>query len=608
MLASARTLSVPPALRGGSAPRFSTRTKARSIVPACNLAAASSSSRAVPPAKRKAAGFKSVRSMPAPSTSSTSSSSALAAMPPAGSPLDPSYSHIPRPPPSGRRAGIILHPTSLPGPHGVGDLGPQAFAFVDFLAAAGIGAWQVLPLVPPETAYWSPYVGRDALCGSTLLLSPDALVEDGLVSGEDAAEALRRLPRSAGRGVGGRRGTRSVDYPAASQAKAPLLSKAARELVKRARKNSGESGEEDALASEMGRWREQHSWVEDSALFDALSTLDPECSSVSEWWQWPEPLRYRHEGAVAEARARYADAVDEFVALQFLFDRQWQALKVRRVGWLVEGGGRREKRGVSAQTRVFDVEKTAEKRFSRKKTSKILEFKSIKQTYANSKEVILVGDMPIYVGGHSADVWAHRDLFALGDDGSPRAVSGVPPDAFSATGQLWGSPLYDWPAHQREGFAWWARRLERARELYDLTRVDHFRAFAGYWSIPGGAETAMDGSWVSGPGKELFDAVYGRIGEVAIIAEDLGVITPDVTEVRFFFFFFFFFLPRREREESLGRKKKKLTLSSTSSPRFLSLSHCRNSLLFSSLPIFKQLRLSLGAPGMAVLQFAWGEK
>ena len=140
--------------------------------------------------------------------------------------------------------------------------------------------------------------------------------------------------------------------------------------------------------------------------------------------------------------------------------------------------------------------------------------------------------MPIYVGGHSADVWAHRDLFALGGDGAPTAVSGVPPDAFSATGQLWGSPLYDWPAHQREGYAWWARRLERARELYDLTRVDHFRAFAGYWSIPADAETAMGGSWVSGPGRELFDAVRGRIGEVAIIAEDLGVITPDVTEVK----------------------------------------------------------------------------
>ena len=247
-------------------------------------------------------------------------------MPPAGSPLDPSYSHIPRPPPSGRRAGIILHPTSLPGPHGVGDLGPQAFAFVDFLAAAGVGAWQVLPLVPPETAFWSPYVGRDALCGSTLLLSPEALVEDGLVGAEDAAEALRSLPRSAGRGVGGRRGTKSVDYPAASKAKAPLLLKAARSLVARARKE----GSNDALASEMRDWRARHGCVEDSALFDALSSLDPECSSAVEWWSWPEPLRYRHDAALSEARSKYSDAIDEFVALQFLFDRQWQALKVSR--------------------------------------------------------------------------------------------------------------------------------------------------------------------------------------------------------------------------------------------------------------------------------------
>jgi len=389
------------------------------------------------------------------------------------------------------------------------------------LSAAGVGAWQVLPLVPPETAYWSPYVGRDALCGSTLLLSPDALVDDGLVEAGDAAEALRSLPRSAGRGVGGRRGTKSVDYPAASKAKAPLLLKAAKTLVARARSN--DDGQ-DSLANEMNGWRQQHGWIEDSALFDALSSLDPQCSQCEEWWSWPEPLRYRHEDAVREARNKYRDAIDEFVALQFLFDRQWQALKVKKKG----------KRFFFISFSFFNEIKKFSHTFP-------LSFsfspypqppRHHHQIYANSKEVILVGDMPIYVGGHSADVWAHRDLFSLGDDGSPRAVSGVPPDAFSDTGQLWGSPLYDWPAHQREGFAWWARRLERARELYDLTRVDHFRAFAGYWSIPADAETAMGGSWVSGPGKELFDAVSGRIGHVAIIAEDLGVITPDVTEVR----------------------------------------------------------------------------
>jgi 4-alpha-glucanotransferase len=207
----------------------------------------------------------------------------------------------------------------------------------------------------------------------------------------------------------------------------------------------------------------------------------------------------------------------------------------RRGGGREGGGGDWRKRRRERDGRCVDPA------IERKNLEKPLEKTKTKtqkpQTYANSKEVILVGDMPIYVGGHSADVWAHRDLFALGDDGSPRAVSGVPPDAFSDTGQLWGSPLYDWPAHQREGFSWWARRLERARELYDLTRVDHFRAFAGYWSVPAGAGTAMEGSWVSGPGRELFDAVRGKIGEVAIIAEDLGVITPDVTEARLSFFF-----------------------------------------------------------------------
>ena len=526
LLASRPTLSAPPpALRGSCGLR--TRVIASVCTGAVELARASQPT-------KKAAGLHSVRrSIGVPSPPLPPTSTSVRAMLPAGSPLDPSYAHIPRPPPSGRRAGIILHPTSLPGPHGVGDLGPQAFAFVDFLAAAGVGAWQVLPLVPPETAFWSPYVGRDALCGSTLLLSPDALVGDGLVGAEDAAEALRSLPRRAGRGVGGRRGTKSVDYPAASAAKAPLLSKAAKTLVARARNAANDDA--DSLAGEMRRWRREHAWVEDSALFDALSSLDPSCSKVAEWWLWPEPLRFRHEGALSEARAEYADAIDEFVALQFLFDRQWQALKVRGGAGGERGGGDWRKRRRERDGRCVDPA------IERKNLEKPLEKTKTKtqkpQTYANSKEVILVGDMPIYVGGHSADVWAHRDLFALGDDGSPRAVSGVPPDAFSDTGQLWGSPLYDWPAHQREGFSWWARRLERARELYDLTRVDHFRAFAGYWSVPAGAGTAMEGSWVSGPGRELFDAVRGKIGEVAIIAEDLGVITPDVTEARLSFFF-----------------------------------------------------------------------
>ena len=375
--------------------------------------------------------------------------------------------------------GIILHPTSLPGPYGIGDLGPAAHAAVAWMAAAGVGAWQVLPLVPPETAHWSPYVGRDALCGSELLLSPDGLVVDGLVGKEDAAAVARTV---AGLDPA------KVDYPAAAAAKQPLLDKAAAALLAR--------DESDPLRRDAAAWRSARPWVEDSALFAALSTAEPGCTDAA-WWDWPKDLRFRHEGALAAAREKHAARIDSFCALQFLFDRQWTTLKAA----------------------------------------------------ANAVGIDMVGDMPIYVGGHSADVWAHRHLFALDPaSGAPAAVSGVPPDAFSATGQLWGSPLYDWGAHAGEGFSWWARRLGRARELYDLTRVDHFRGFAGYWAVPAGAETAMGGEWVQGPGVALFEAVERAIGPVPIIAEDLGVITPDVTA----------------------------------------------------------LRMALDAPGMAVLQFAWG--
>ena len=485
-----------------------------------------------------------------PSSSTLTSASSLAAMPPAGSPLDPSYSHIPRPPPSGRRAGIILHPTSLPGPHGVGDLGPQAFAFVDFLASSGIGAWQVLPLVPPETAFWSPYVGRDALCGSTLLLSPDALVEDGLVSAEDAAEALKALPRSAGRGVGGRRGTKSVDYVAASAAKAPLLLKAAKALVARARNNS--SGE-DSLATEMNGWRQGHGWVEDSALFDALSSLDPGCSAVEEWWSWPEALRYRHEGAISEARVKYADAIDEFVALQFLFDRQWQALKVR--------GERERKKERERRERVLRRRRTETKKLkfsTRKKKNEKREHRPTPPRKRSSSSATCpstsAATPPTSGPTATSSPWPRA---------APRSRSPAFPPTPSPTRASSGAPRSTTgPPTSARGSAGGPRRLERARELYDLTRVDHFRAFAGYWSVPGGAETAMEGSWVSGPGRELFEQVAAKIGEVAIIAEDLGVITPDVTEVRKFRVFLTFF-PFSERVGESQTKQKAHFLEST---------------------------------------------
>ena len=372
-------------------------------------------------------------------------------------------------------SGIILHPTSLPSPYGVGDVGPPALRALDWMATAGLTAWQVLPLVPPETQYWSPYVGLDARAGFPLLLSPDALLADGLVSETDVAQV-----KAAVKGAHGAK----VDYPRVAAAKAPLLKKAATALPS------------SPLAADAAAWRAANPWVEDSALFAALAAGEEGCVDRA-WWEWPEPLRFRDGDALAAARDRHAAAVDEYAALQFMFDRQWGALK----------------------------------------------------KHANERGIAVIGDMPIYVGAHSADVWSNRRLFQLDPaTGAPARVSGVPPDAFSATGQLWGSPLYDWGAHEAEGYAWWSARLARAAALFDLTRVDHFRGFAGYWDVPATAATAMEGAWVAGPGRALFDAVRGRVGDVPIVAEDLGVITPDVTA----------------------------------------------------------LRESLGAPGMAVLQFAWG--
>lgn len=372
----------------------------------------------------------------------------------------------------GRRAGVILHPTSLPGPYGIGELGQEAFRFIDWLQDAGMQCWQVLPLVPPDPEYYSPYSGLDTNCGNPLLIDLEALITEGLLQEADRPPLM---PDG------------DVQFAAVAAAKQPLLQKAARTLLT--------SPKFAALRQLMAQFRAANSWIEDSALFDALRQTDD--LAGKDWWEWPDPLRFRKASALKEAHKQYQQQVDEFVAVQFLFDRQWRAVKV----------------------------------------------------YANAKGIKIIGDMPIYVGGQSADVWANRHLFELNEEScAPDNVSGVPPDAFSATGQLWGSPLYRWEAHEAEGYKWWAHRMARALQLYDETRIDHFRAFAGYWSIVATEETAMNGSWCVGPGIGLFQALTAQLGAVPILAEDLGVITTDVV----------------------------------------------------------QLREQIGAPGMVVLQFAWG--
>lgn len=391
---------------------------------------------------------------------------------PLGARLPPAYSSDANMPSwrKGRRAGVILHPTSLPGGLGVGDLGPEAFAFVDWLHSAGAQLWQVLPLVPPDPEFFSPYSGLDANCGNPLLVSCDALATEGLLTPEDLEAARAELASKSSSSSSS--SAAAVDFAAVAAVKTPLLQKAARALL---------SGPRFQALRDLGfrRWRRANPWVEDSALFDCLRK-QPDLEGKA-WWEWPADLRFRRDDALQAARAKHRRAIDEFAAVQFLFDRQWAALKA----------------------------------------------------YANSRGVGIVGDMPIYVGGMSADVWANPGLFELDAKTlAPRAVSGVPPDAFSATGQLWGSPLYRWPAHAKEGYAWWASRMARHMQLFDETRVDHFRAFAGYWSVDARATTAMGGEWRKGPGKALFDALEKKLGKVPILAEDLGVITTDVVDLR----------------------------------------------------------------------------
>ncbi|KAF3440461.1 hypothetical protein FNV43_RR18745 [Rhamnella rubrinervis] len=356
-----------------------------------------------------------------------------------------------------RRAGVLLHPTSLRGPYGIGDLGDEAFRFIDWLHEAGCSVWQVLPLVPPgrkANEEGSPYSGQDANCGNTLLISLEELVKDGLLKKEE-------LPKSID--------ADRVNFSTVAEIKDPLIAMAAERLIR----------SESELKNQLEDFRNDpdiSSWLEDAAYFAAI---DSSLNTLN-WYEWPEPLKNRHLEALEGIYQSKKEFIDIFIAQQFIFQRQWQ--RVRQ--------------------------------------------------YARTKGISIMGDMPIYVGYHSADVWANKKHFLLNRKGFPLLVSGVPPDAFSETGQLWGSPLYDWKAMKKEGFSWWIRRIKRAQNLYDEFRIDHFRGFAGFWAVPSEAKVAMVGQWKAGPGISLFDAISRAVGKIDIIAEDLGVITEDVIQLR----------------------------------------------------------------------------
>jgi 4-alpha-glucanotransferase len=338
-------------------------------------------------------------------------------------------------------AGVLLHPTSLPGRYGIGDLGDELTAFLDWAASAGMRLWQVLPLNPPGFGA-SPYGCVSSFAGNPLLISPDRLLD-----------SVENVPHFDDDHV-------QFDRVAAFKF----------ELLRIAYQRFDDQAALDAFINE------QSDWIDDYALFMALKAK----ANGAPWWKWDRKLARRETAALKRAREQNADEVRFWQFVQFVFFRQWDAVREA----------------------------------------------------ARSRGIRIIGDVPIYVACDSADVWGHRELFELDASGHPTFVAGVPPDYFSETGQRWGNPLYRWDAMRETNFQWWIARVRTNLRFADLLRLDHFRGFVAYWEIPANEPTAVHGQWKPGPGIALFDALRDSLGNLPLIAEDLGFITQDVHELR----------------------------------------------------------------------------
>ena len=351
-----------------------------------------------------------------------------------------------------RDVGLLLHPTSLPGPYGVGDFGPPCLRWVEWLAEAKQSLWQILPLCPTGFGD-SPYQGLSAFAANPVLLSPDTFLEQGLITTEER-EACVVSDSS------------QVDYEQASERKQLLSARVSQRFV-----NHPFRDRFDEFVDQ------QSDWLDDFAMFSALKARFEQKA----WLDWPAPYRDRHTAALAEASKELAEAIELVQIQQFFLRQQWDTVHAA----------------------------------------------------AREQGIRIVGDLPIFVAHDSVDVWCQRDLFQLIEDGSPRVIAGVPPDYFSATGQRWGNPLYDWPEHEADAFSWWRKRVRKILDWVDIVRIDHFRGFAAYWEVDGKAETAMDGRWVPAPGQALFETLADDLGTpLPIVAEDLGVISEDVVALR----------------------------------------------------------------------------
>jgi 4-alpha-glucanotransferase len=385
-----------------------------------------------------------------------------------------------------RGCGVLLHPTSLPGPGGIGSLGVDARRFIDLLAAMGMSYWQVLPLTPPACGN-SPYSAFSAFAGNPLLIDLDQIVADG-----DLADVMYD-DRSSGA---------QVDFTAVSKYKTELLQKAGTAFL---------ANEASPQMQDFWDFCNSTPWLHNYALFMALKHR----YKGRPWNKWPAGMALLTPEKYEKASVELGAEISIHKYIQWQFFKQWKSLRA----------------------------------------------------YATHNGIALIGDIPIFVGYDSADVWSHRDLFLLDAKGNPTVVSGVPPDYFSSTGQLWGNPLYDWKAMGKQSYAWWIERFRSLSESFDIVRIDHFRGFEAAWHVPAEEKTAINGTWVSAPGEALFDAVFAALGPVPVIAEDLGIITPEVVALR-------------DRYNFPGMKIVQFAFDSGPSNAYLPHNHLKNSVIY----------------------------
>ncbi|MEW6507049.1 MAG: 4-alpha-glucanotransferase [Bacteroidota bacterium] len=352
-----------------------------------------------------------------------------------------------------RSAGILLHPTSLPGKFGIGDLGPEAYNFADFMKSAGQTLWQVFPLGP--TGYGdSPYQSFSTFAGNPLLVSPELLFRDGLLDKSDLENPPAFDPHK-------------IDFGKLIGYKTSLLRKAYEKFL---RMNHN-------IDDECGDFCKHNSfWLEDYSLFMAVKSYH---NGIA-WLQWAEDIAFRKESAVKSWKEKLIKDVNYNKFVQYVFNKQWKKLK----------------------------------------------------EYTHNAGIKIIGDLPIFIAYDSSDLWSNKEQFTVRENGSLEFVAGVPPDYFSETGQLWGNPLYKWKVMEKDNFCWWQKRISKLLELVDIIRIDHFRGLDAYWEIPGEADTAINGRWVKAPGEKLFNTIKKNLGDVPIVAEDLGVITSSVETLR----------------------------------------------------------------------------